>query len=476
MIALVQPVLTGGVAAAPSWQAGVQGALVALPLFLAFLHLALFGFDPRARANLFFALEMAAFVVITLRQYRNTLLPNEAQRELIDRLGLSAPVVAIVFGLLTYYAIRTDPFPRTWRAFVGAGLVLLPLTFLSDKVTEYGWIAYFFAVTLEILRLERSERIVRREGAGFFIVTFAFFSFAIVLQILVNYDLIPAVGGFSDYYLLGLFAVAVGMSLSLARDLGQSRLVEAENARKSRELAQARELQLSMLPHDLPAVSGLDVAAATHTAAEVGGDYYDARAGDDGNLLLAFGDATGHGLASGIVVTAAKALFTSLPAGGALPELLAHCDRVLRGMRFPGLQMCLALARISPREAAVASAAMPPILIHRSSSGAIEELGVGGLPLGGRIPFRYEERRTALAAGDTLLFASDGFAELLDPEGRELGYPGAAKAFLAAARGESAHAVVDRLGASAAAFRGARPQDDDITFVVVRVTASGSAG
>lgn len=111
-----------------------------------------------------------------------------------------------------------------------------------------------------------------------------------------------------------------------------------------------------------------------------------------------------------------------------------------------------------------------PILVHRSSSDAIEELGVGDLPLGSRIPLHFEERRTDLAPGDTLLFATDGFAELLDPEGRELGYSGVAGAFLEAARGGSARAVVERLGAAAATFRGTRQQDDDITFVVVRVT------
>ena len=61
--------------------------------------------------------------------------------------------------------------------------------------------------------------------------------------------------------------------------------------------------------------------AATNTATEVGGDFYDLRPEGDG-LLVAFGDATGHGLAAGIVVTAAKALFTSLPAGASLPELV----------------------------------------------------------------------------------------------------------------------------------------------------------
>lgn len=470
LLTLADPPLARATVAKRPWMAGIQGAIVAVPLFLAFLHFAFFSFDPRARGNLFYALEMAAFAVILLNGFRGSLFTTDTQRNLLERVGPGMGVVAILFGILTYYAFLKDPFPRTWRVFVGAGLILFPLSYFSQPVAAYGWEVYFLAVTAEIVRLERRRWVMRRPAPRFFIASLLVFLFLILLQILDNADLIPPVAGFRSYYILGILALAVGVSLSLAHELGQSRFVAAENERKTRELAQARELQLSMLPRGLPAVPGLDVAAASHTAAEVGGDYYDMRTGSDGSLLVAFGDATGHGLAAGIVVTAAKALFTSLPVDGALPELLAGCDNVLRGMRLPGLQMCFALARISPREAAIISAAMPPILVHRSSSDAIEELGVGDLPLGSRIPLHFEERRTDLAPGDTLLFATDGFAELLDPEGRELGYSGVAGAFLEAARGGSARAVVERLGAAAATFRGTRQQDDDITFVVVRVT------
>lgn len=217
-------------------------------------------------------------------------------------------------------------------------------------------------------------------------------------------------------------------------------------------------------------VAGLDVAAATHPAADVGGDFYDLRSEGDGSILVAFGDATGHGLAPGILVTVAKALFTAMPDGGALPELLAGCGRVLSAMSLQRLKMCLALARISPSEVAFASAAMPPLLVHRGATGAVEELGAGGLPLGGRLAGRYEERRTALGPGDTLLFASDGLAELRPAEGGELGYDGAARTFREAASGLDARAVVDALGAALARARTRMPLEDDVTFVVVRVT------
>jgi serine phosphatase RsbU (regulator of sigma subunit) len=70
--------------------------------------------------------------------------------------------------------------------------------------------------------------------------------------------------------------------------------------------------------------------------------------------------------------------------------------------------------------------------------------------------------------GDTVLFATDGFPELLDPGGATLGFDGAAQALREVA-GAPAAEVVARLKATAAAWRRDREQADDMTFVVVRV-------
>ncbi len=458
-----------GAPPAAEWPTALRGAVVALPLFLALLHLALFSFDTRARENLFYALEMLTFAGIVLESYREVLLPGGAARQVGDRLVATLPILAILFGALTYYALRTRPWPPSWRLTVAIAGVLLPLSLVRSNGIDNLWVGYFLVVSADVIRIERSGRTVKREGLLLFLGGLATLGLAILLQVLVNFRLLESVAGVREVYVFGILASAVGMSLYLARTLGQSRLHEAENARKTLELARARELQLSLLPGEMPRVAGLDVAAATQTATEVGGDYYDVRPAGDGVLLFAFGDATGHGLAAGIVVTAAKALFSSLAASGAPRELLASCDRAMAAMQLPTLRMCLALARVSAREVTIASAAMPPLLLCRAATGEIEELGAGGLPLGRRLAAGYEERTTSLGAGDTLLFASDGFAELADADSRQLGYDGASAAFRRAAQAATAGEVIERLLAEAAAFRGMQPQEDDVTFLAVRV-------
>ncbi|HEV8266592.1 MAG TPA: 7TM diverse intracellular signaling domain-containing protein, partial [Thermoanaerobaculia bacterium] len=177
------------------WLTGLQGALVGLPLFLALLHLALFSFDPRGRENLFYSVEMAAFTVILLREFRGSLLATEAQRDFLDKAGRGAPVVAMVFGLLFYYAIRTNPFPRNWRPLVAAGAGLLLAAYLAPNAMDWAWPVYFLAIVAEVFRVERFGRTVPRKGARIFLRSFALFGVIIVLQILVDFGLLKSVAG-----------------------------------------------------------------------------------------------------------------------------------------------------------------------------------------------------------------------------------------------------------------------------------------
>ena len=495
--------VAAGRAAVARRNAALLGALATVLVFVALLHGALYSFYPRMRENLFYALFMAVFALLVLRDYGIWNVPRAPWEELLNRFTSPAPILIILLGQLTYYAVRTRPFPKSWKAFTAAGVLLMPAVFFSpEPYSTLIWSGYFAAMLVDVVRIERSRRTVAREGVAIILVGMAVLAACIVLQLLVNFRVIPSVAGFNEVYVLGVLASVMTMSLFLARTFARTslhlekrlsevesltaqvleqeraahanelrqRLLEAENARKSGELEAGRALQFSMLPRTLPAVEGLELAVAMSTASEVGGDYYDFRPGPGGSLVVAVGDATGHGVAAGILVTAVKALFATLGGEPGLAPMLAECDRVLRGMNLKHLHMCLSVARVSRRSVAVCSAAMPPLLIWRAGPGRVEELGAGGLPLGGGLSPAYEERSAALGPGDTLLFATDGFPELLDPEGKPLGFDGAAEA-LRVAGGATAHEVVERLAAAAAAWRRDREQADDITFVVVRVTS-----
>ena len=113
---------------------------------------------------------------------------------------------------------------------------------------------------------------------------------------------------------------------------------ETEMERQTAELSKARELQFSMLPSAEPSNHCVEVAWDMLTATEVGEDYYDFRATSEEEFLLAVGDATGHGMQAGFVVTATKSLFHTV-AETSFNETLQAMSKGIRAMNFPRLGM-----------------------------------------------------------------------------------------------------------------------------------------
>jgi len=450
---------------------------------------------------------MAAFVGIIFSDGVLVPISSVAYWRVANRANTPLILATIFFILLTYLAVRVGRLPRSWIGFAVVGVTLAAWSGFDPSVVarRWTWYLYFGAMLVEVVRVEARLPKARREGMQVLLVGLAVTGVVIGLQILITAGAVPAPSGLSEVYVFGVLAFAAAMSLFLAGTFAStskhlerrlvevstlseqileqeraaheqelaSRLLEAEDARKSDEIAGARELQLSMLPGGLPEAPGLEAVAVMTTATEVGGDYYDWKTGEDGSLLVALGDAAGHGLAAGTLVTAVKAIFTVLDTEPGLAATLAEYDRALRGMNVHSRHMCLTLARITPVAATVCSAAMPPALLYRAETSEVEELGAGGLPLGARLRSGWQERRTALAPGDTLLFATDGLAELLAPDGTELGFDGAARIFQDAA-GAPAHEVLERVMEQANAWRGERMPTDDLTLVAVRVLPAGA--
>ncbi len=246
----------------------------------------------------------------------------------------------------------------------------------------------------------------------------------------------------------------------------QQQLLEVENERRGRELEEARQFQLSLLPKDLPRHPDLEVAVFMRTATEVGGDYYDFKLEEEGALTAVIGDATGHGAKAGTMVTVIKSLFTAWWGGDKLVRFLDAAADSIRAMRLGRMAMALMLARIDGRRLTVSSAGMPPLLICRAG-GAVEEVALSGLPLGGMANPSYDERQVELSPGDTILLLSDGLPELPNAAGEPFGYERVHRAFERACA-ETPQGVIEKLAAAAREWAPGAPADD-ITFVVLRL-------
>ncbi len=233
------------------------------------------------------------------------------------------------------------------------------------------------------------------------------------------------------------------------------------------ELEVARELQADLLPHRVPLLPGYGFAHSYRTANEVGGDYYDFTPLPDGRLALAVADASGHGMAAGLVMAIANAtLETALDLDPDPQPVLRLLNRTLcrTGTRRTFLSLFYALLEPDGGRLTYVCAGHPFPLLRRAD-GTVEELGCGALPLGIREPHDCPTGSTDLAPGDLVILYTDGLVEATDPERREaFGYE---RLRALAAEGGGAQDLHARILAAFDSHVGGEALLDDLTLVVM---------
>jgi PAS domain S-box-containing protein len=247
----------------------------------------------------------------------------------------------------------------------------------------------------------------------------------------------------------------------------QSAKLEQTNQQMKNDLEEARDLQLAMLPSELPKLPYLDIAVAMTTAQEVGGDYYDFYQADQ-NLTFAIGDATGHGLKAGTIVTATKALLNSVSSTNNPEDMLSIISGSLKDMGFRKMYMAMLLAKISDKKMVLSSAGMPFTYYYRQTDQTVNEIQLGGMPLGSFPQFIYQSEKIDLNKGDTFLFHSDGFSECFNIKGELFGYSRIKSLFEKIVDETPAH-IINILSEAATEWIGSSQPSDDMTLVVMKI-------
>jgi serine phosphatase RsbU (regulator of sigma subunit)/ligand-binding sensor domain-containing protein len=248
----------------------------------------------------------------------------------------------------------------------------------------------------------------------------------------------------------------------------QSRAIQAENERKTHELEEARKLQLSMLPKELPKVSSLDIAVHMQTATEVGGDYYDFYKDGNDSLTIVVGDATGHGLKAGTMVSVIKGLFISSAADTDTKTFFEKCTQTIKQLHLGNLYMALSFVKIENNELFASCAGMPPIYIYRNESKKVEPIVLKGMPLGAFDNFEYKDIKVKLNKGDSILLFSDGLAELFNDKKEMYDYE-RVKATFERVGHNNAQQIIDDLVDEVDEWRNGNSPNDDVTFVVLKM-------
>jgi hypothetical protein len=233
------------------------------------------------------------------------------------------------------------------------------------------------------------------------------------------------------------------------------------------ELEVARQLQTDLMPRAAPEVAGWSFAHAWRTANEVGGDYHNFTALADRRLAVMIGDASGHGMAAGLLMAIADATLQTAvevdPTPVRVAELLHR--RLLRtGDRRSFLSLFYALLEPTTGELEFICAGHPFPLLRRAD-GTIEELGSGSLPLGMSPALRLTPGKARIAPGDSLVLFTDGLFEALRAgEGESFGFDHLRHLIEPGGSAEGIHA---RIWTDFRVHAGDGALNDDVTLVVV---------
>ncbi len=474
----------------------LQMVWTAITVFLMLQHLLLFFFYPGARENLYFAIStgsIGAFIFLTFQFILWT--TSNTQILFLLRLLICVYVLIFVSGKLFLYTLFYPKLPKlSWFFLTGWVVTLCVNLFDIDKYTfditsSYssnfsaglgGNLLLLFTILtlLEIVRVIIVAIFKKKDGAWIFgLGSLSPFILPFIFGFIVSrtgYDITWELGT-----LIIFLAPLFSMSIYLARNFSRTRrkleteelerqLLEVENTRKTEELEEARKLQMSMLPQAPPELPNLDVAFEMRPATEVGGDYYDFNLTEEGRLTIAIGDATGHGMNAGLVVSAVKSLFkTSAPGAGNL-DTLERISQGVKSMNLKRLYMAMTLATFNDNILTLAAAGMPPPLIYRSDENMVEEILLEGMPLGGVIGAERQEATFELQSGDTILLMSDGLPEMMNPKNKMLDYP-KTKELFAEVADKSPKAIINHLFKAGTSWADGEPQTDDVTFVVIKV-------
>ena len=253
--------------------------------------------------------------------------------------------------------------------------------------------------------------------------------------------------------------------------------IEVDHRRKTEELALARQLQLSMLPTRNISLDNIEIIGQMRTATEVGGDYYDFIEMADGRICVAVGDATGHGMAAGLVVGMVKmGLISGLQRvngrAGAKP-LIEDLNRSLtRSLSRRGMGMCLGAAILdaSTLKVEVVSNGMPAPYHYRAASRSLSVIETQAPPLGFLRQVNVRPVEARLAPGDALIWLSDGFEERMNYANQIWGSEQVERTLERICGEEtSAENIARRMIDACDGMADGRSNDDDMTIVVARV-------
>jgi sigma-B regulation protein RsbU (phosphoserine phosphatase) len=254
------------------------------------------------------------------------------------------------------------------------------------------------------------------------------------------------------------------------RELQEAQAALLEKERLERELELARELQQSILPHDFPYLAGLQFAARSRPAQQVGGDFYDVISLGKGRVGLVIADVSDKGLPAALYMALTRSLIHAEAKRSASPRrVLLSVHRLLLEMSKTDMFVTAFYGVLESAHGALryARAGHDRPLLFSAKRGQCHFLSGNGMLLGNLERIHLEEASASLSTGDTLILYSDGITDANSPAGDFFG-PERLQAAVCTYGHQDAQRLCDGIFAEVDRFQKGAAQYDDMALLVVK--------
>ena len=286
--------------------------------------------------------------------------------------------------------------------------------------------------------------------------------------------------------------VADQTAVAIANDELTSELRKKE--RLDRELEIGADIQLRLLPRQCPDIKGIELAALCKTANRVGGDYYDFIPANYDQLLpknqestgvcvpwsVVIGDVMGKGVPAGLIMTMTRGMLRAEVLNRHSPaRILQHLNRVMYAdLENSNRFVTLFYSEYDPQTQILhySNAAHNPPLLWQASTRSIEKLDTEGMLIGLEADSQYEDAQRQLAAGDTIIYYTDGFTDASNQKGDRFDEENLTQAFQwACEHCSNTSEILNYLFDQVQQFIGSTNRNgDDMTLVVMQVKSAST--
>lgn len=237
------------------------------------------------------------------------------------------------------------------------------------------------------------------------------------------------------------------------------------------ELEIGRQVQLALLPQNVPAIPGWTVWMYTCPANDVGGDLVDWLPVSAQKTGIALGDVAGKGLGAALLMAKLQSTLRALaPDTPSLVELGQRLNTILCRDGLPNRFATLVYLEIASDTSTIRllnAGHLPPLVIRTQN---IEKMQPSVPPVGMFPAIRYSEQNVSLEPGDTLLVFSDGLTEAANSQGVYFGDQ-PLTALLPRLRGLPPSEAGALILSEVERFKGEGPPHDDLSLVLIQRNA-----